>query len=116
MRGRVIQGFFIGGAPLPAPREATPATRIAPGRPPLAHQGTGAIAQPHGGSGSFEVDPLQVGLARTGGQPLPQAVLARMEAAFGADFSAVRVHVGPQASRIGAVAFTTGNDLYFAPG
>jgi uncharacterized protein DUF4157 len=27
-----------------------------------------------------------------------------------------RVHIGPQASRIGAVAFTTGSDLYFAPG
>ncbi|WP_430424693.1 DUF4157 domain-containing protein [Phenylobacterium sp.] len=59
---------------------------------------------------------MQIGLARSGGQPLPQAVLAKMEAAFGADFSAVRVHVGPQAPRIGAVAFTMGNDLYFAPG
>jgi hypothetical protein len=28
----------------------------------------------------------------------------------------VRVHVGPQAERIGAVAFTMGSDLYFAPG
>jgi len=50
------------------------------------------------------------------GKPLPQTVLAKMEAALGADFSAVRVHVGPQAARIGALAFTTGNDLYFAPG
>ena len=39
-----------------------------------------------------------------------------MEAALGADFSAVRVHVGPQADRIGAVAFTLGTDIYFAPG
>jgi hypothetical protein len=39
-----------------------------------------------------------------------------MEAALGADFSAVRVHVGPQAERIGAIAFTMGNDVYFAPG
>jgi ribosomal protein S18 acetylase RimI-like enzyme len=89
---------------------------MAPGRPPLAHQGAGHVAQPHGGNGSFEIDPVQLGLARGGGKPLPKAVLAKMEAAFGADFSAVRVHVGPQASRIGAVAFTTGNDLYFAPG
>ena len=51
-----------------------------------------------------------------GGKPLPDAVRGQMEAALGADFSAVRVHVGPQAERIGAVAFTTGNDLYFAPG
>jgi ribosomal protein S18 acetylase RimI-like enzyme len=86
------------------------------GRPPLAHQGSGPVAQPHGGDGSFAIDPVQLGLARGGGKPLPPAVLAKMEAAFGADFSAVRVHVGPQASRIGAVAFTTGEDLYFAPG
>jgi hypothetical protein len=36
-----------------------------------------------------------------------------MDAAFGANFSAVRVHVGPQAERIGAVAFTLGSDIYF---
>ncbi len=62
-----------------------------------------------------DVDPVQLGLAHGGGKPLPAPLLAKMEAAFGADFSAVRVHVGPQASRIGAIAFTTGNDLYFAP-
>ena len=139
MAGRVIQGYFIGGAmrPQPAPRPAATANprhptgapppafagrsaplqaRMAPGRPPLAHQGAGHVAQPHGGNGSFEIDPVQLGLARGGGKPLPPAVLAKMEAAFGTDFSAVRVHVGPQASRIGAIAFTTGNDLYFAPG
>ncbi len=39
-----------------------------------------------------------------------------MEATLGADFSSVRVHVGPQAERIGAIAFTSGADIYFAPG
>ena len=39
-----------------------------------------------------------------------------MEAALRADFSAVRVHIGPQAERIGAVAFTMGTHIYFAPG
>jgi hypothetical protein len=137
MGSRVIQGFFIGGSmrPQAAPRggaqprhptgapqpafagRASPLqARMAPGRPPLAHQGAAPVAQPHGGNGSFAIDPVQLGLARGGGQPLPQAVLAKMEAAFGADFSAVRVHVGPQAARIGAVAFTMGDDLYFAPG
>ena len=137
MAGRVIQGFFIGGAVRPQPatraeargrhptgapppafagRAAPLQARMAPGRPSLAHRGAGYVVQRHGGNGSFEIDPVQLGLARGGGKPLAQAVLAKMEAAFGADFSAVRVHVGPQASRIGAVAFTTGNDLYFAPG
>jgi hypothetical protein len=51
-----------------------------------------------------------------GGRPLPDAVRARMERALRADFSAVRVHEGPQASAIGALAFTRGTDIFFAPG
>jgi ribosomal protein S18 acetylase RimI-like enzyme len=47
---------------------------------------------------------------------LPEAVRGKMEAALGADFSNVRVHVGPQAERIGAIAFTVGSDIYFVPG
>ena len=39
-----------------------------------------------------------------------------MEAVFKADFSDVRVHVGPEAASIGALAFTHGTDLYFATG
>jgi hypothetical protein len=39
-----------------------------------------------------------------------------MEAAFGTSFADVRVHVGPEAASIGALAFTHGNSLYFAPG
>lgn len=62
------------------------------------------------------IEPQRLGLVRTGGQSLPSAVLAKMESAFNADFSQVRVHSGPQAGRLGAVAFTIGNDLYFAPG
>jgi Domain of unknown function (DUF4157) len=47
---------------------------------------------------------------------LPDAVRGKMEAALRSDFSGVRVHVGPQAQRIGAIAFTVGSDIYFAPG
>ncbi len=39
-----------------------------------------------------------------------------MEAALGANFSDVRIHVGPEASAIGAIAFTWGSDIHFAPG
>jgi hypothetical protein len=39
-----------------------------------------------------------------------------MEGLFQTSFSSVRVHVGPQASSIGALAFAQGTDLYFAPG
>jgi hypothetical protein len=55
-------------------------------------------------------------LPRTAGQPLPAAVQQRMEAVFGARFSDVRVHVGPQAPLLGALSFTHGSNLYFAPG
>jgi hypothetical protein len=43
-------------------------------------------------------------------------VQKKMESFFGTDFSDVRVHVGQEASSIGALAFTYGSDLYFAHG
>jgi Domain of unknown function (DUF4157) len=102
MRGKVIQGFFI-GRPRP------------PVRPAQAF-GTPTVAQARGTGGTFQVDAGQLGLGSGGGRPLPDAVRSKMEAALGADFSGVRVHVGPQAERIGAIAFAMGSDLYFAPG
>jgi hypothetical protein len=66
---------------------------------------------------SSGVDAFQVALQpKTGGQPLPSEVRSKMEAAFGADFSDVRVHVGHEASRIGAIAYTWGSNIHFAPG
>ena len=50
------------------------------------------------------------------GQPLPEAVRGKMERFFGTDFSGVRVHVGPEAPAIGALAFTVGDTIVFAPG
>ncbi|HVV87852.1 MAG TPA: DUF4157 domain-containing protein [Kofleriaceae bacterium] len=50
------------------------------------------------------------------GNPLPSGVQRKMESSFGADFSDVRVHQGPQASQVGAVAYAQGSDLHFAPG
>jgi hypothetical protein len=57
-------------------------------------------------------------LARGGGGiPLPHDLRGEMEASFKHDFSAVRVHQGsPLALQLGAIAFTYGNDLHFAPG
>ncbi len=51
-----------------------------------------------------------------GGEPLPSAVRHRMETLLGADLSEVRIHQGAQPAAIGAVAFTAGSDIYFAPG
>jgi hypothetical protein len=53
---------------------------------------------------------------KPGGQQLPAAVRQKMEQALGADFHDVRVHVGQEAPRIGAVAFTWGSQIHFAPG
>jgi hypothetical protein len=52
----------------------------------------------------------------SGGARLPQPVQAKMEQAFAADFSGVRVHVDGQADALGAHAFAHGNDLHFAAG
>ncbi len=63
------------------------------------------------------IDAFPVDLRRkSGGSPLPKDVQAKMERALGASFADVRVHVGPEASSIGAIAFTWGSDIHFAPG
>lgn len=64
-----------------------------------------------------EIGTLMPDLQPTGpGQALPAAVQAKMETAFATDFSAVRVHEGPQASAMGALAYAQGADIHFAPG
>ncbi|MFL6161075.1 MAG: DUF4157 domain-containing protein [Jatrophihabitantaceae bacterium] len=54
------------------------------------------------------------------GQPLPAPVRRRMEQAFEADFSDVRVHTGARATelndRVQAQAFTVGSDIVFSAG
>jgi hypothetical protein len=54
------------------------------------------------------------------GQLLSPDVRTRMEAAYDADLSQVRVHTGPEAaavsSSISARAFTTGSDIFFGAG
>jgi hypothetical protein len=41
---------------------------------------------------------------------------AQMEHGFGADLSAVRVHEGDYVAELGALAYTQGTDIHFAPG
>ena len=133
MTGKMIQGSFLTGQPRWSPSVqpkialssfqaktvAPPPTVFAPrpsqsAAPARAAQPT--ALQRHGASGAFAVEAGALGIASSGGKPLPDTVRGKMETALGADFSGVRVHVGPQAERIGAIAFTTGNDIYFAPG
>jgi Domain of unknown function (DUF4157) len=51
-----------------------------------------------------------------GGTAMPEEVGGKMETAFGTDFSSVRIHEGPHAEAIGALAYTQGTDIHFAPG
>jgi hypothetical protein len=63
------------------------------------------------------VDSFQVNLQpKSGGWTLPREVQTKMEQALGSDFSDVRIHVGPEVSAIGAIAFTWGSNIHFAPG
>jgi hypothetical protein len=52
----------------------------------------------------------------SGGSPLPKPVLQKMEAAFGANFSDVRIQEGSEAKSIGANAYAQGNQIHFQPG
>ncbi len=115
MSSRIVQGFF------PSGQARVPVTPGLPdGRPPRSGPATmvqrASNPQRSSGTDNFHVDPARLGLVSGGGRPLADTLRSKMEAALGADFSAVRVHVGPQAERIGALAFTTGTDIYFAPG
>ncbi len=75
------------------------------------------------GEGEGEVTPdVEVAIERSrgGGQPLDTGVRRQMEGVFGADFSAVRIHTGPESHSlnraVNAIAFTTGRDIFFRDG
>lgn len=57
---------------------------------------------------------------RSGGEPLPQGTREFMESRFGESFDDVRIHADEEAAAsavtLGANAYTTGRDVYFAPG
>src|SRR5262249_41520320 len=58
--------------------------------------------------------------ARGNGSPLENNLRARMEEAFGASFTGVRVHTNPEADtlnrQLSARAFTIGQDIFFRHG
>ncbi len=64
--------------------------------------------------------PRAIAAARGGGRPLPGPVRGPLEMSLGSDFGAVRVHTDSSADRLartfGAVAFTTGQHIFFRRG
>jgi len=79
--------------------------------------------QRYGTGGEMEASPdleSSIQRARGGGQPLDEGIRERMEGAFGADFSGVRVHTDGTSDQLNqsiqAKAFTTGQDVFFRKG
>jgi hypothetical protein len=107
-RSASMQPAAVSGRPM----AVQPAGRPGPILPNAARPGVvqpavgNALAVPPG----FHLRPSALG------QRLPEAVQRKMEAFFGTSFADVRVHLGGEAASIGALAFTHGSDLYFAPG
>lgn len=67
--------------------------------------------------------PLQLRRGESGAEasrgargPLEVGVRRSFEGPFGADFSTVRVHEDPGVRRLGALAYTRGEQIWFAPG
>ncbi len=84
-------------------------------RPILPAPATPTAVQPQAGN-AFALPANFMLKPHGSGQPLPEPILRKMEAFYNTSFADVRVHVGPEATAIGALAFTHGSDLYFAPG
>jgi hypothetical protein len=63
---------------------------------------------------------LEQRISSSSGRALDGVTRSSMEGAFGADFSGVRVHTGPEAATLSeslqAHAFTTGSDIFFGKG
>jgi hypothetical protein len=75
-----------------------------------------AVAGIRAEADALQLPPSLANLGRNGGQPLPGRLRHKMESVFGADFSDVRIHVGPEAESIGALAFAFGSRIYIASG
>lgn len=72
------------------------------------------------GGGGMDAFERSIDCARGAGQSMDHGTLSRMETAFGADFSGVRIHNDTRADglseSLAARAFTTGSDVFFRQG
>jgi hypothetical protein len=73
-----------------------------------------------GGESDMAAVERSIDQARGGGQGMDHATQTRMESAFGANFSGVRIHADSRADALSqslsARAFTTGTDVFFREG
>ncbi len=109
-------------APAPVPVTATGTT--SPALAVSARVSPAATLSASGGGGGVPVGPeaaASIQSARGSGDSLPGGVQSRMEGAFGADFSGVKVHAGPGADGLcetmgNARALTSGKNIFFGEG
>lgn len=73
------------------------------------------VASP-GNDTAVQLQPHHANWGKGPGRPLHPVVQQKMEAVFATSFADVRIHEGPEAASLGALVFTSGNNLYFAPG
>lgn len=113
----------VAAAPANAPRQPTTAVEdpfslhLMSDRAGAASRAGGAIAQRKAMTSLPGVSAApELEAPSGGGQALPEALRAKMDAAFGFDFSAVRVHEGAHVGGMGALAYAQGSELHFAPG
>lgn len=111
--GQVIQGSFRGGRPQ-MPMQAVQRAKAPEGQDRVLGMPHRSAVQPSAHGPTVFALPA---LPSSGpGQSLPAEVQAKMERFFGTSFAHVRIHVVPQAPSIGALAYTQGSHIYFAPG
>jgi hypothetical protein len=111
-QGSVIQGRFLQGLPqlsAPQPQRTAPPFMAGP-------RSAGPVVQRLANGAALQLPAHLAHFGSGSGQRLPAVVQQKMEAFFKTSFADVRVHVGPQAATIGALAFTQGANLFFAPG
>ncbi|MEO6123971.1 MAG: DUF4157 domain-containing protein [Ilumatobacteraceae bacterium] len=99
-------------APGSLARTAATASRIRRSNSPV----SGSASGPAGGP--LDADTAgRIQRASGRGAPIDTSIRPSLESAFAADFGAVNIHANsPLPAEVGAIAFTHGNDVHFAPG
>jgi LysM repeat protein len=112
----------------PAPGKVTRTSRLSPGQGPAVQRKAAVPAPGAGGSQARSawdltmdswMDAAHRGVTAEqdgGGKAIPEDVQTKMEGAFGADFSGVRVHESARPQALGALAYAQGTDIHVAPG
>ncbi|MBP0622471.1 eCIS core domain-containing protein [Cupriavidus consociatus] len=114
---RTAPGSAAAGGPLPSSATSSASSlAAAPGSPAAAE--AGAFTSPASQLPAYAAG--RVDARRGRGEPIPKDARGTLEGHFGRDFADVRIHTDAEAARLttglNARAFTSGRDVYLAPG